>query len=146
MEKEETNIITLDLNQLKLVEEGDAGEIIFSQSGEAILVHFLELKKRFEQAEEEIKNILKTVMVNADNKLKIEGERVKVLRQYFGARYEVVDPQMAVDLGMATKKVTVSPDSKAIDQYVKDTGELPESIKLRDRTESVVIKEVSNDD
>ena len=65
----------------------------------------------------------------------IAGEGFRVNRSFSGSVYEIIDapPKQFV-------KVTTSPDTKAIDEYVKDKSKLPKGIALNEhRGESIRI-------
>ena len=135
------NIITLDLTALDQIAE-EAGKFMTTQQSEAFLQRWLEIKEAYKQAEEQIKEKLKTVMEFRNTK-KIEGETLYVLKRPAGgiSKYELVDKTLALDLGFAREETVIKIDSSAIDKYVKDTGELPEGVKLAERNESIVISE-----
>jgi len=134
------NLVTIDLSTLALIEQ-DGDKFLIDPRAEDALLALLDLEQKVETVKELIKTKLGEAM-KALNCQKIEGENVKVSRRFYGERYEIDNKNIAMELGMAKKVETVKPDGKAIDEYVKDTGELPEGIKLRDRNESVSISEV----
>lgn len=129
------DLITIDVSAIALIEQ-DGDQFLLSTSAEDGLQAFMELKHKVEEVETLIKEKLGEQM-RAMNCVKVEGEGVKVVRRYYGERYEITDPVIAEGLGLAKKIVSVKPDGKAIDGYVKETGEMPEGVKLRERTESI---------
>lgn len=132
--------ITIDLKPLSMiVEEGD--KFLLDPRAEDALQQWLEFLQRVEEAKERVKETLKAEMTKR-NIVKVEGKNVKVSRRYFGERYEVVDRSLALAQGMAREVTKTYAESKAIEEYAKTTGEVPEGIKLRERTESVVIQEI----
>lgn len=133
--KKTSEIVTIDTSAIALIEK-DGDQFLLDPRAEDGILAFIELKKRVDEVEKLIKEKLAEQM-KAMNCIKIEGDAVKVARRYYGERYEIYDPVMAEGMGFAKKIVSVKPDAKAIDEYVKDTNELPEGIKLRERTESI---------
>jgi len=134
------NLVTIDLSTLALIEQ-DGDKFLIDPKAEDALLALLDLEQKVETVKDLIKTKLGEAM-KALNCQKIEGENVKVSRRFYGERYEIDNRDIAMELGLAKKVETVKPDSKAINEYVKDTGELPEGIKLRERNESVSISEV----
>lgn len=140
MAKINKDLITIDLSTLDLIEK-DGDKFLIDARAEDALLALLEL----EQKVEDVKDLIKIRLGNEMRKLncqKIEGENVKVFLRFYGERYEVYNRDIALELGMAKKVELIKPDTKTIDEYVKDTGDLPEGIKLRERKESVTISEV----
>jgi hypothetical protein len=134
------NLVTIDISTLALIEK-DGDKFLIDARAEDALLALLEL----EQKVEDVKDLIKTRLGDEMRKLncqKIEGENVKVSLRFYGERYEVDNRDIALELGMAKKVESIKPDTKTIDEYVKDTGDLPEGIKLRERKESVTISEV----
>lgn len=130
-----SDIVKIDTSAIALIEK-DGDQFLLDPRAEDGILAFIELKKRVEEVEKLIKDKLAEQMA-AMNCIKIEGDAVKVTRRYYGERYEITDPVIAEGMGFAKKIVMTKPDAKAIDEYVKDTQELPEGVKLRERTESV---------
>lgn len=135
--------IILDLKEVSMIIE-DGEKFIFDPRAEDAITKWIAFLKRVEEVKELVKERLRSEM-ESKKIVKIEGDSIKVSRRYFGERYELFDPQLALDQGMAQQVVKTTPDAKAIEQYAKETGELPEGVKLRDRTESVVIQEIGGD-
>lgn len=134
------DLVTIDLSTLALIEQ-DGDKFLIDPKAEDALLALLDLEQKVENVKDLIKTKLGEAM-RALNCQKIEGENVKVSRRFYGERYEIDNRDISLELGMAKKVETVKPDSKAIDEYVKDTGDLPEGIKLKERNESVTISEV----
>lgn len=117
----------------------NGGDFTVTAAAEDFISKWVQFKKMVEQADEQVRKILQEKMSVA-NTLKVEGAEVKVYRRYFGEKYEITDPRMAVDQGFAVEEVKVKADSKTIETFSKsNNGVLPECVKLKDRTESVVI-------
>lgn len=135
--------LTFNLDALDEIRE-ESGAFVMQPTAESFLRRWLEFKKVVEETDEQIKKRFIALMT-PQNVKKIEGEEVSVSRRYYGSRYELTDPQLARDLGFGIEEVRVKPDSKAIDAYVKDTGDLPDGVSLRERTESVTISTVKHE-
>lgn len=136
------SLITIDTSAIAMIEQ-DGDQFMLVASAEDGLKKLLELEKIVAEVKEMAKDKLKQQMI-ALNCTKIEGEEIKVSRRYYGEKYEITDKQIALGLGLATTKVveTTKIDSKAVEQYIKETETMPDGVKLKDRTESIVIQEV----
>ena len=136
------DLITIDLSALKVIEQ-DGDKFLMTANAEDALEALIELKKEVAFVEDKIKESLGKAM-QAINCVKIEGETIKVTRRFYGDRFEIYDRDLALASGFAVEEVKVKADTKQIDMYQKDTGELPEGIKLRERTESISIATVKD--
>lgn len=134
------DLVTIDLSALSQIEQ-DGDKFIVSAEAEDALIRLIELKQQIAEVEDAIKQSLSDSMRSL-NCVKIEGESVKVTRRFYGDRFELFDPELAVSQGMAEKEIKYKPDAKMIANFQKETGELPDGVKLRERTESVTITEV----
>lgn len=132
-----SQVFTFDISVLKNAVD-EANNLLVDPRAEDFLNKWVAFKKAFEVAEEKIKEQLKAVMAE-HNTTKIEGEVIKVYRRYFGDRFEATDLDLALGMGLATEETKIKLDTKAIDAWIKKEGEMPECIKLKDRTESIVI-------
>ena len=129
--------ISLDEKELSaIVAEGET--FALSPKGEAALLKLYALKKRVEEAEEMVKRFLQEKMA-AEKIFKVEGEKVKVARRYFGCKYAVTDERKVKETGFGIVKEYVYPNVKAIEAYVETMGSLPEGIERKERGEHVVI-------
>lgn len=135
------DMITLSLDTKKLdliVKDGD--KFLVSKEGEEALLKFLEIKRKVEEADKKLKELLKQRM-DTEKITKVEGEKVKIIKRFFGARYKVVEPELVRRTGFGKVKEYVSPDIKAIEEYFEAEGELPEGIAENERQEQVFISE-----
>lgn len=135
-------LITIDTAAFSLIEQ-DGDRFLLDPRAEDGLRQLLELEAKITEVKQMVKDKL-AVAMRKIKCTKIEGEDLKVSRRYYGSKYEMTDQQIAVGLGLATKKVVTTTvlDSKAVDQYIKETDSMPDGVKLKDRTESIVIQEV----
>lgn len=131
--------ITIDLKPMSMIVE-EGGRFLFDPRAEDALQKWLDFLQRVEETKERVKEHLGEEM-RKKKIIKIEGQNVKVSRRYFGERYEITDRNLALAQGFAKEVTKTNADGKAIEEYAKTTGELPEGVKLRERTESVVIQE-----
>lgn len=129
--------LKLDTKKLDLIVK-DGDRFIISKEGEEALVKFLEIKKKIEEAEEKLKELIKKRM-DAEKITKVEGENVKIIKRFYGARYKVVDPELVKQTGFGKVKEYVSPDVEKIEIYLEEMGELPEGIEKKEREEQIVI-------
>ena len=137
------NEIKFDLSVLdNFIEKG--GDMMITPTAEEFISKWVQFKKRVEEADEIVRKAIQGQMV-VNNTLKVEGAEVKLYRRYFGDRFESTDNQLALGMGLAQEEIKIKLDTAAIDKYIKEnSGELPECIKLRERTESVVISGVKD--
>lgn len=105
---------------------------------EDVLIKWVQFKEMVEATDKLVRDKIKEQM-EKKKVLKIEGETVKVSRRYFGERFEITDSNLALGMGVAVEEVKVKLDPKAVEKYEKENGELPECVRLKERTESVVI-------
>lgn len=130
-------VLTIDLSSLDLAEE--AGEFLVTPEGEEIIYQLAQAQKKVEEALDKAKERLSQLMAEK-NLIKVKGEHVTVVKRFYGERFEILDPYLAQEEGVAKVTTQIKPDTEAIDDWVKDhKGQLPESVKLRDRVEKVSI-------
>jgi hypothetical protein len=143
--KSDKQLVTIDLAPLGLIEK-DGDRFMINPKAEDTLIKWKDFLKLVKEVDDTIKEKLSESM-DATNTLKVEGDRVKVVKQYYGAKYELTDPDLALHMGFAVldepkRKI----ESKVIDKYIKDNGYVPESVKLRERTRKVTIKVEGDED
>lgn len=133
--------ITIKGNDL-IVKDGD--KFLVSKEGEDALLRFYQLKKRVEEAEEKLKELLKK-KINEEKITKVEGEKVKIIKRYFGSRYKIVDKELAKQKGYGKVKEIITPDNELIETILEEEGKLPEGVEINDkRQEQIVISLVDN--
>jgi len=121
----------------KIAKEG--GELIFRKEVEEGLVKLLKIKKQVDDAIEKIKEQIKQAGESILPNFKgVEGKMVKAVYSYHGAKYEIQDKEKA--RGFYQEVVYVKPDTKTIDNYVKEVGELPEGIITKEREKSLSLR------
>lgn len=125
-----------------IVKDGD--KFLVSKEGEGALVRFYELKRKVEEAEKKLKEMIKEKM-NTEKITKVEGEKVKIIRRFFGSRYKVKEPELVKQSGFGKVKEYVIPDTEAIEVYLEETGKLPEGIEKNEREEQVVISLINKE-
>ena len=142
--------VTIDLAEVEGIAEAalslDDNAALFSK-----LAEFATVKRQLDDAMDAIKKVETDIkgIINAKAKQlygpqwqAISGPGYKISRSYTGAKYEQV--------GSAPEQFIIvkqSVDSKAVDNYVKETSELPEGIAVNTaRGESIrlTIKEVES--
>lgn len=130
--------ITIDIKPLSLVVE-EGGKFLLDPKAEDVLLQWKNFLDKVEEAKQAIEEQL-TIAMEKKHLLKIEGKDIKVLRVMTGAKYELFDVELAKAQGFAKEVKRLSPETKAIDEYAKTSGELPEGIKLRDRAAKASIR------
>lgn len=119
-----------------IVKDGD--KFLISKEGEKSLIKFLEFLKKVREIEEKLKELLKEKM-KKEKITKVEGERVKIIRRFFGQKYKVKEPELVKQMGFGKVREYVLPDNEAIEVYLEKTGQLPEGIELNDKRQERVI-------
>lgn len=136
--KNKTLSITIpDIHQLAT----DGEKLIFKKEAEESLVKLLELKQKVDEAIEKVKEAIKQAGEQILPNFKgVEGEVIKCIYRYYGAKYEIEDEEKAKPF--IIEKVVKTLDYKAIDEIVKQTGDLPEGIKTKEREKqlSIIVK------
>ena len=128
-------IYTDEISKLAL----EAGKLVFKKEAEEELVKLLEIKKKIDKAIEKVKEQIKQAGESILTNFKgVEGRRVKAIYSYHGAKYEIQDPQKAQ--GFYRIVVYEKPDTEAIDNYVKEYGELPEGVVAKEREKSLSLR------
>lgn len=134
---DDKSIVSFNLNELEVI-ANNAGDITLTPTAELYLLKWFEFEERFETIKEKIKDRLKAEM-EKNNCICIDSEDVRIMRRFFGDKYLITDPNSAVDMGFASLETKVKVDSAEVDRYVKNIGDLPDGIVLKERTMSVVI-------
>lgn len=123
--------ITFNLGEMRaLAKEGE--KIVFTPDAEQALIKFLHFCEQVDKLKEELKNKIyesgQTVMPNLG---KIEGEEIvfRTSDRSYGAKYEFSKGK--VDEQFVELKTSVN--TKKVEEYVKEHGELPSGIEERKR-------------
>jgi ElaB/YqjD/DUF883 family membrane-anchored ribosome-binding protein len=117
----------------------EAGKLVFKKEAEAELVKLLEIKKKIDEAVEKVKEQIKQAGESILPNFKgVEGRMVKAVYSYHGAKYEIEDKEKA--RGFYQEVVYIKPDTKIIDNYIKEVGELPEGIITKEREKSLSLR------
>lgn len=124
-----------------VVKEG--GKYLISAKAEEAILQLIKLREIMEEIDKELRDVLQQEMQKT-NTIKIEGENVRVYRARYGAKYSVLDAAAAE--GFIIREEKIKPDSKAIEEYVKNTGELPDGITNKVRQETISIRLKEQDD
>jgi ElaB/YqjD/DUF883 family membrane-anchored ribosome-binding protein len=124
-----------EITQLAL----EAGKLVFKKEAEKELVKLLEIKKKIDEAVEKVKEQIKQAGESILPNFKgVEGRMVKAVYSYHGAKYEIEDKEKA--RGFYQEVVYIKPDTKTIDNYIKEVGELPEGVITKEREKSLSLR------
>lgn len=133
-------MITIDIDKInKLKEEAD--KIFIDPKGEDVLVELLNIQQEIEKAIDEVKIKLEdsALKLNPDFS-SIQGDRVKVFYREYGSKYYVDETQADLIPGGLVKSRTVfSVDSKAVENYIAEKGQMPTGIKEVERKKTMSI-------
>ena len=120
-----------------------AGKLVFKKESEKELIKLYQLKDMIDRQIDLVKLAIaesgKSIMENFKG---VIGENVRAVYRVYGEKY-TYDKEKTKDLEPFLKRVVFyKVDSKAIDEYIKEVGELPEGIIEKDRqpTLSVTVK------
>ena len=117
----------------------EAGKLVFKKEAEEELVKLLEIKKKIDETIEKVKEQIKQAGESILPNFKgVEGRMVKAVYSYHGSKYEIQDPQKAQ--GFYRIVVYEKPDTEAIDNYVKEYGELPEGVVAKEREKRLSLR------
>lgn len=133
---------------LNLIESvNNAKKLMFEDyNAEKYVAIFLELRQRFNQTYDDLRDTLTEngVEASGENFGGIQGNLVSGLYRAYGAKYEFNPrPGLELDPEMVKKeeKITYKVNTKAVDKYLKEYGELPEGItEAKNRTKSLSLK------
>ncbi len=131
------DLIIINPKELILAKD-ESGKFLVSQAAEAELVKLCEAKKLIDALIEQVK-LQMGIAMEGENLKKVEGERVKIMKRFYGERYVIVDEEEALKSGFAKKETKIRADAEAIDKYEEETGQIPTCVALKPRTESVSI-------
>ena len=134
-------IVKIDEKQLTwAVDEG--GKLVFKKEAEDALLGLLEAKARIDEAISKVKSQIEQSgrEVAGDGFRGVIGEKIRAVSRFFGEKYGYVKAQeeeLKDAFLSETKYFKVN--SKEVEQFVKDTGSLPEGVFLKDRKPQISI-------
>lgn len=131
-------IITFDPKVL--VEAKDkAGQIVFDPSAEDVIVKFLQLKQKVEEAEAFIKaEVEKQGLALSENFSSVSSDKLKVNYSASGAEFGYdKSKRQRFPEPLFTKKVTYTPNSKEIKKYREKTGKWPSHVFVNKRKKTI---------
>lgn len=140
--KNEHGIISIDTNGISLIQK-DGEVFIFSGEAESKLSMWLSFLEFVKEADKEIRSKISRAMDVENTKL-VRGEEMVVYKRISGTKYAIEDVEAAKDF--IVQDVKYSPNTKLIDEYYESTGEMPDGIALKERSQTVVIKTQSEKD
>jgi hypothetical protein len=143
-----SNELVIKYDNLELLVQGSK-QITINPTGEELLVKLLELQEKVDFAVKQCKERLSVAIQEIDPDLtSISSDNVKVMYRVYGAKFGL-DTNLIdhLDSKFYTEKVSYSPNAKEIDNHIKTTGEIPNGIKINDRskTVSISLKEKRNE-
>lgn len=117
-----------------------AGNAVMDEDGEKALATLMSIYTQIGDFINEVKTNIKKNALDIDrNFTGYSGDYVKIELRKFGSAYAIERPEVVPPEFVKTRTVT-SLDSKRIDEYVKDNGELPMGIERLEREPQIVIK------
>lgn len=141
MATNKNEIIKIELNLAELAVAKEGGKsFLMNPKAEEYILKIIEAQEILDKMMDEVKAVLGNLMDKQDM-LKVDGNQVYALKQFFGARFEMTDPEKAEAQGFAETSKSYKLDSKAVEKYAKEhEGKMPEGVALRDRVATVSIR------
>lgn len=124
--------MTVDIEKLLIVAEG-ASTFVTNREAQEAVVKLLKLQQEVDDLVNTVKNRLKESL-QAESLDFVEGDLVKVTTFESGAKYLLIDPQVAPPEVMEVKL-----DPKAVEVYVEKNHQLPEGVARKERSQSLRI-------
>ena len=135
MPKKKSSIVKFDLSKLSIIKDGD--KFIFDPKAEKILLDWEMFKDAVNEADEELRHRLMQTMT--ENKtIKVDGNDITVSRRVYGNKYKIVNREQAQ--GFYEEQIKYKVLTREVDDYLKETGTLPDGIEPNARKESVTIR------
>lgn len=134
------NELTIKYADINLLVQG-AKEITLNPKGEEILIQLLDLQNAVETALRQAKVTIAIAMSEIDPDLtSVSSNTIKIMNRVYGAKYRL-DTNLIKDMDSKFVKETISyaPDSYAIDQELKVTGNIPLGVNFVERNKTVSI-------
>lgn len=137
------DIITIDKKSIVLAKD-EGGNLTFTPQAKVEIEKILYVKKLIEEIYSQVQDKL-TEEMNKQKIKKIVAGNIIVSKRFYGERYQIDDKE-SVDEKFTKVVEWVKPDAEAIEKYVEEnTGELPEGISLKARSEKASISERSSE-
>lgn len=128
-----------------LVEEGKG--ITTTPKAEKALLKLLDLKDEIDRAIKEAGRVIeeKALEINP-NFASIRSDSIVVLYREYGNKYGIDESRInEIPKDFYKIKVSYSPESKSIEKFAKENGNLPDGIKTLDRKKSLSITRAKKD-
>lgn len=125
--------IVIDTDRIpELIKEG--GKLVLRPEADSAIAELLTMLDHLEAAKTKIAEQIKEAALQVDPNFKgVVGERVKAIFRTYGEKY-TYDYRRKDELEAFLKEtVYTKVDSKKVDEYIKEVGELPEGITEKDR-------------
>ena len=135
----ENNIIKIDMDEMKLLAQ-EGQRFIFKPKAEESLLKLHETIIMLQEMEEHIKDTIGKLGRELNPNFKgVIGENIKCIYRKYGAKYEYDWKNKEGALPFLKKKEYYSVDTDKVDKYVKEVGELPDSIHEKPREDVLSI-------
>lgn len=117
------------------------GELVITKDAETAILALLELKEKVEHALEVVKNKIKEDGMAIDPSFKgVVGEHVKATYRTFGEKYTYNRSQEDNLMPFLKETKYYKVDSTKVDEYVKETKEMPEGIIEKERVPQISLQ------
>lgn len=135
--------LRLTLSPEKLLTYADEGkDLIFQPKAEEGVVKLLKHQQKVEEAIDILKEALQEAGETFLPGFKgVDSEKIRVMNRKYGSKYSLVKGVKADD-EFIEKRTKLSIDSGAVDDYIKEHGEMPKGIEknIRNKSLSITLK------
>lgn len=132
--------ITIKVDPKNLITlQDDAKKLVVKPEAEDALLKLMEIRDNIDEAIDMVKDEI----AQQGNKIMpgfsgVESEKLRVLYRAYGSKYSFVKGIKCPEEFVKTSERS-SVDSKAVDEYLREHGELPEGVQVADRSKSLSI-------
>lgn len=129
--------LTIDTDEIRaLAREGD--KFIFKKEAEKGILELLEVQKQVNEAVETLKMAIAEAGCKIDPSFSgVRGEKVNAVFRFYGEKYEYDWTKKEELKPFLNEKTYFKVDSDKVDGYLEQVGELPDGIKLKDRSKKL---------
>lgn len=139
--QDDKQLLVVDPRAVAILSD-EGGKLVFSAEAEQALITLFEMKEVIDAAIDRAKaTIAETGLAYNPNFTSVQGDKVKAGYRYFGSKYRIDQANFEkLPAAMYKTKVSHSPDTKAIDEFLKEHGNLPLGINYAERTRQVSLR------
>ena len=136
-----SHLIIVDRREVAaLADKG--GELVFNVKAEDALIKLFEMERVIAEALAQAKNAIAEAGLKYNpNFTSVQGDKVKAGYRFYGAVYKLDEAHLKdLPVEFYKTKVTHSPETKAIDEYLKTNKQLPLGINAAERSKTLSLR------